>query len=266
MTANIILTYRGDQSGSRYANLLAVLSFLAETPEWPVIIVEQAPTPTLSEPLPHPKCSIVFAYNPGPFNKAWGLNVGARRSNANVLLFTDADLLIPGMLPRTVEHCLRHTQVVKPYRQVLDLTAEATERLLAGDSDALHQMGSVASSRQSSGETAPLCGGAFAIRRAAFMQLGGWDERFKGWGGEDDALSYKIQRARLSTLEFDDTVALHLFHPRSDDRAADSVNYATNLVLLERYHRYDQPQFERLQEVQAQAMGRNEKYRPWSQT
>lgn len=265
MTANIILTYRGDQSGRRYANLLAVLSFLAETPQWAVIIVEQGSVPQLTGPLPHPNCSLVFAYNPGPFNKAWGLNVGARRSNARVLLFSDADLLIPGMLPRTVEHCLQHTQVVKPYRQVLDLSPEATERLLAGDSSALQQTTNIASHRQALGETAPLCGGAFAIRRAAFLKLGGWDERFTGWGAEDDAFSYKVQRARLSTLEFDDAVALHLFHPRSEDRAADSATYASNLALLDRYHRYDQPQLERLQEVQSQAMGRNEKYRPRSQ-
>ncbi len=265
MTANIILTYRGDQSGSRYANLLAVLSFLAETPQWPVTVVEQGSFPQLSQPLPHPKCSLVFAYNPGPFNKGWGLNVGARRSNASVLLFTDADLLIPGMLPRTVEHCMRHTQVVKPYRQVLDLSPEATGRLLAGNSDTLQNMAGIASNRQSLGESPPLCGGAFAIRRSAFMKLGGWDERFRGWGAEDDAFSYKIQRARLSTLEFDDAVALHLFHPRSEDRTSDSANYASNLSLLERYHQYDQPQLERLQEVQVQAMGHSEKYRPWSQ-
>ncbi|WP_028603911.1 glycosyltransferase family 2 protein [Ottowia thiooxydans] len=264
MSANIILTYRGDPSGVRHANLLTVLAFLAETPEWPVLIVEQDGLPSLGGPLPHPNCAVLFAYNAGSFNKAWGLNIGVRRSNAPVIVFTDADLLIPDMLPRSVEHCLRNTQMVKPYRQVLDLSPETTAHLRAGDQTALQRMPGTASTRQMQGETAPLCGGAFAIRRDAFLKLGGWDERFVGWGGEDDAFSYKVQRARLATLEFDDAIALHLHHPRSRDRETHAAQYASNLALLERYHRYDQPQLERLQEVQSQIMGRSEKYRPQS--
>ncbi|MET4575802.1 glycosyltransferase family 2 protein [Ottowia thiooxydans] len=264
MSANIILTYRGEPSGIRHANLLAVVTFLAETPEWPVVIVEQDGLPSLTTPLPHPNCSVIFAYNAGAFNKAWGLNVGARHCNGTVIVFTDADLLIPGMLPRSVEHCLRNTQMVKPYRQVLDLSPETTALLRAGDSTALQQMPATASTRQMQGESAPLCGGAFAIRRDAFLKLGGWDERFVGWGGEDDAFSYKVQRARLSTLEFDDAAALHLHHPRSRDRETNAAQYASNLALLKRYYHYDQSQLERLQEVQSQVIGRTEKYRPRS--
>ena len=220
--------------------------------------------PQLAGPLPHPRCSVVFAYNPGHFNKGWGLNVGARHANSAVLVFTDADLLVPLMLPRAVEHCLKHVQLVKPYRQVLDLSPEATAHLRAGNSHALQDMASIANNRQALGEVAPLCGGAFAIRTDAFLKLGGWDERFVGWGAEDDAFSYKVQRARLSALEFDDVAALHLHHPRSDDREKNAAQYASNLALLERYRRYDQPNLERLQEVQAQIMGRAQKYRPGS--
>ena len=262
--AAIILTYRGEPTGHRHANLLTVLAFLAKTPEWPVIVVEQDIVPQLTEPLPHPRCSVLFAYNPGPFNKAWGFNVGARRFGGPVLVFTDADLIVPELLPRAVTHCMNSVQVVKPYRQVLDLSPEATQHLRAGDAKALEQTLHQAKSRTAQGEFAPLCGGAFAIRQKTFFALGGWDERFVGWGGEDDAFSFKVQRARLSTLEFDDVAALHLYHPRSQDSEANPAQYASNLALLERYRRYDQPQLERLQEVQSQIMGRSEKYRPWS--
>ena len=266
MSANIILTYRGDPSGVRHANLLVVLAFLAETPQWPVVIVEQDSLPSLNGQLPHPHCSVIFAYNPGPFNKAWGLNVGVRHCSSQVIVFTDADLLIPGMLPRSVDHCMRNTHVVKPYRQVLDLSPETTAHLHAGDAAALQDMPATATTRQMQGEVAPLCGGAFAIRRQTFLRLGGWDERFVGWGGEDDAFSYKVQRARLPTLEFDDAAALHLHHPRSNDRQTNATQYQSNLALLERYRRYDQAQLERLQEVQIQVMGRTEKYSPGSGT
>ena len=50
-----------------------------------MIVVEQDAYPRLAPPLAHPGARVVFAYNAGPFNKAWALNVGARVAAGDVL-------------------------------------------------------------------------------------------------------------------------------------------------------------------------------------
>ena len=82
MDAACIVTYRGAPGSDRRANLDAVLAWLARSPDLGTIVVEQDTHPRLAPPLPHPGARVVFAYNAGPFNRAWGLNVGARMSAA----------------------------------------------------------------------------------------------------------------------------------------------------------------------------------------
>ena len=264
MSATIIITYRANESGERHANLLAVLRWLAEMPQLALIVVEQDSVPRLTQALPYPSCQIVFAYNPGPFNKSWGLNLGARLARTPVLVFTDADLLVPGdSLLDSVAHCTGHHHMAKPYRRLLDLSPEATEQVQkAGVESLTGALDMTASTREAKGEFAPLCGGSFAIRTDSFYALGGWDERFVGWGGEDDAMSHKVQRARLPVLELDEVAALHLWHPRAVDSAAGHGHYESNRALLARYRHYSEAERLRLAEVQVQVMGRRDKYQP----
>ena len=94
------------------------------------------------------------------------------------------------------------------------------------------------------------------------MQLGGWDERFIGWGGEDDALTYKVQRKRISTLELDEVPALHLWHPRPQAQTLGQPHYAANKAPLAGYRALPEASFDRMLEVQRQLLGHREKYRP----
>jgi glycosyltransferase involved in cell wall biosynthesis len=264
MTATIILTYREGNTPERRANLMATLQWLAATPEFETIVVEQDTLPRLKGPLPHPRCKILYAYNPGPFNKSWGLNVGARVADSPVLVFGDADLIVPGMLAKSVQHCLGGATLVKPYRRLVDLYADES-RLVRNQPLAppQHSDPAKAADRKAQGEHLVLCGGMFALRRDAFWFLGGWDERFVGWGGEDDAFTYKLQRARVPTFEFDEVPALHLWHPRAaPGLEGQHEHYANNCALVERYRRYTDAELLRLAEVQSQIVGYREKYRP----
>lgn len=263
MDATVILTYRGDATGDRHANLLAVLGWLAKTPDHEVIVVEQDTLPSLGHELPHPRCRTVFAYNPGPFNKAWGFNIGARMAKSGVLVFNDADVIIDGGLGRSIALCRNSYHVVKPYRRLIDLTADETTQVRAGHHDFIPERTSDAlPNRAGISEVIVICGGLFLIRKDAFAFLGGWDERFRGWGGEDDALTYRLQRARLSTVELDERPALHLWHPRSPDTTSGQPFYASNCDLLASYRGYSNEVISRLSEIQLQTMGNTEKYRP----
>lgn len=261
--ATIILTYRESGSPDRRANLLASLAWLARMPAFDVVVVEQDAFPRLTGGLPHPGCKVLFAYNPGPFNKAWGYNVGARAAASPVLIFADADVIVDGVLAGAVVLCRQNFQVVKPYRRLVDLTPAETALVREGSHDLVPaRRADALPNREGSAEVIVLCGGLFLIRVDAFAQLGGWDERFRGWGGEDDALTYRIQRARLSTVELDERPALHLWHPRPVAATSGQPHYRSNCELLARYRRYSDGDLLRLAEVQRQAMGYREKYRP----
>ncbi len=260
MEATVILTYREGDTPDRHANLLAVLASLACTPAYEVVIVEQDAFTRLTGALPHQRVRVVFAYNPGPFNKSWGLNIGARGATAPLLVFTDADLIVDGILARSVAYRHSGFQLLKPYRRLIDLTPEETAEVRGGRFDWIPERAADApANRESVAEVIVLCGGLFLMRADVFANLGGWDERFLGWGGEDDAFSYKVQRMRLSTLELDERPALHLWHPRA---MIDPALYRDNRELLLRYRAYDETELQRLIEVQRQLMGYREKYRP----
>ena len=261
--ASYIITWRENSDSDRRANLLTVLAWLARVSELEVIVVEQDAIPRIQEALPDAGCKWIFAYNPGPFNKSWGFNVGVRYCSTPILGFGDADLIVDGVLAQCIAYCARGIQTLKPYRRLIDLTPEETA-IVRGGNYGFQPSRSEASApnREPRGEFVVFGGGLFFMRTDAFRQVGGWDERFVGWGGEDDAMTYKIERSRLSAVELDEHPAIHLWHRRSPEATSGQPAYADNCALLAAYRHYTDPQLRRLADVQLQMCGRREKYRP----
>ena len=257
-----ILTWRDGADSSRRDNLFAVLTELARHPQFEPILVEQDAAPRLDGGLPHPACRHVFAYNPGPFNKSWGLNVGFRQCMHAWMAFADADIVLGAALTATLEHLEKGYWAIKPYRRLIDLDASESVRVRGGDFDFVPDRGGATPNREGVGERIVFAGGAFLIARTAFARLGGWDERFRGWGGEDDAFSYRLERARAPAIELDIRPAVHLAHPRPRAATFEQPHYAANCALLESYRHLEDPQLERLSEIQSQLIGNRDKYRP----
>ena len=255
MNTTILMTYR-ESNPERHKNLMTTVRWLAqEAPEVRLLIVEQDTHSRLSGTLPHPNYQNFFAYNPHGFNRSWGFNVGARMAQTQVMVFTDADLIVPGQLCPMIDACEHQCPIAKPYENVRDLSE--------AESEALHQgrWNDVPAGRPDAlREKLMIPGGMFAIRSDAFFHVGGWDERFVGWGGEDNALAIKLERARVPMSVLSGT-ALHLYHPRSDAQF-DQKLYQNNLALLERLVHCSEASMARMIEVQRQIIGFADKYRP----
>jgi glycosyltransferase involved in cell wall biosynthesis len=259
MSASLIVTYRRGAGDARLRNLRAVIARCARTPAHEVVLVEQDRLPT-GDALPaHARLTRRFAFNPGAFNKGWGYNVGARAASGDVLAFCDADVLIGESLDTAIDACRRGTAVAKPYVRLIDLDADESAALCEGRLEPA-AIDVARPGREAIGERIVLCGGVFVMRRDAFARLGGFDERFVGWGGEDDAMTHKVERARLGCVEFDREVALHLWHPRPREATSGAPHYARNIALLAEYARYDDTCLARLCEVQWQLAGNARKY------
>lgn len=257
------MTWRHGGDNARLDNLHAVLAWLSRYPMFTPIVVEQDDAPRLTDPLPHPNAVHVFAYNPGPFNKSWGFNVGFRLSVLPWLAFADADLVLGDALPETLDYLAQGYSAVKPYRRLIDLDEAESARVRGGDFDWIAPRdGNASPNREGIGEYTVFAGGTFLISRPAFAAVGAWDERFRGWGGEDDTMSYKMERLRLPAVELDRRPALHLFHQRPASATTRQPHYASNQSLLAEYRQLEDAQLVRLAEVQMQIAGYREKYRP----
>ncbi len=57
---------------------------------------------------------------------------------------------------------------------------------------------------------------AFAIRRSHFMELGGFDEAFTGYGGEDTDLGFRAEAAGIPLMFLGGEGAVHQHHPIYD--------------------------------------------------
>jgi hypothetical protein len=256
-----IITYRAADDPARRANLEAVLAWLKLQPLAEVIVVEQDAAPTLADLASFPGLRSLFAYNPGPFNKSWGFNVGVRASKGSLLAFGDADVFSRA-LPAAVAAARSGSSVVRAFSRLVDLD-EAQSDMLRADLSCLGDpsFGATAPDRTQSDEFPPLCGGLVLFQRQVLALLGGWDERFLGWGGEDDAMDIKVERAGLRGVMLKESPGFHLAHRRAR-RPGEDPGHRNNLALLRQLRAMPDEALRRMCEVTLQLAGNPEMHRP----
>lgn len=207
-----IVPYRAGEDGSRRRNAQIVLGWLADGGV-PTILVEHSDAPDLDLRLPAATARLHLPANGAPFSKAIACNAGFREAGAPVIAFVDADTLtaMPALLA-CVGAVRDEYDAIRPFGRLVELDEQSTLALAEG--------AALPEARRSDdddrgGEQIPLCGGIVIVRAEAYRRVGGMDESFQGWGGEDDALSAALTRSRAKRAILDSMVAFHLNHPRS---------------------------------------------------
>lgn len=137
------------------------------------------------------------------YRRGRNFNVGAREAKGEVVVLHDGDILIP--CDYSAEVCARvegGSEIIDLKRYLFYLTNLHTERLLQG------RTGLTTSPPESVVHNAP--GGTIAVRRSTFEAIGGFDEQFEGWGGEDVEF---LERAATRQLDrFASLPFVHLWH------------------------------------------------------
>ena len=136
-------------------------------------------------------------------------NTGARAAgNWDSALFADADLaLIDPESARAAIDLAKEGCYVAPYDDLITLRKRDTEIVLDGES----KIEWARAHRRYWGSWV----GAFAIGRALFDEIGGFDERFAPYLGQDAAIIHAA--ATLGRLERIPGHAVHLWHRRGGD-------------------------------------------------
>jgi glycosyltransferase involved in cell wall biosynthesis len=188
------------------------------------------------------------------FQAARSRNDGVRHSTAPHLLFVDGDCLLPpdhvevhlrawrpgavtcGYCARLSEPASRQINLAAIERGDLARYADASElRKLA----AMHRKAWWYSLLGHATKPA-LRSTDFSIARADFQRVNGFDEQFRGWGGEDDDLGRRLRAAGMRQVSIlDKTRVYHLWHPPDPSKTAEwrdgaNINYLQRPLRLTR--------------------------------
>jgi hypothetical protein len=170
-----VIPFRGEE---RLPLLSATVASLRAQSDVAVecVVVEQDSRATATT---MPDVRHVHLEDSGPWRKASALNVGVAHARAPVVICHDADILVPRGYAREVLRVLADGFDVAQIGRLLFYVDEAiTSRILR--------------ERTLTGRETPARvkqnwpGGSIAIRRDTYWDIGGFDDQFVGWGGEDN--------------------------------------------------------------------------------
>lgn len=149
-----------------------------------------------------------------PFNRAAARNAAFQAATGDTLLIADADTVFHrAFVEAGIQMLWRDPRSwVLPYdkKGYYNLTEEYTDRLLAGSAtrvyppreevEYVHELESWA--------------GLLIVPREAFELVGGYDDRFIGYGYEDNAFSMAMSTLWGPLCRLDNAYTLHMWHPQ----------------------------------------------------
>jgi N-terminal domain of galactosyltransferase len=203
----------------RLRNLLACLLALRDQSSprarYQVVVVETDAEARWGEVIAQRADHYLFAAKPGPFNKAWTVNVGVRHTpgRPEAICILDADVLVDReFVERNAARFRRPgTGGHLTYRNMLSLDEPATSHAIRERVERHQPTADPDFFRGFMLRRPPGC--CVWVRAAAYDRIGGMDERYEGWGGEDYDFLHRLD---LETpLDNYDDWLLHMHHPPS---------------------------------------------------
>ncbi|WP_182864982.1 glycosyltransferase family 2 protein [Stieleria mannarensis] len=182
--------------------------------ELEIIVVEQSDHADLEDQLP-PDIRYLHRPNPVPdrgFNKSLALNQAADHARGAVLFIHDGDYVVPREYVKEGIRILNQKNGCRPARWLFYLEQDATQRAIAENQLMFPGIEKIVQNNPT----------PIAIRSDAYRRIGGHDESYFGWGGED--LEF-LSRMRTGGRENGGTLpVVHLWHPPAPKKASGDRN------------------------------------------
>ncbi|UKD51073.1 galactosyltransferase-related protein [Amycolatopsis sp. FU40] len=222
----IIIPFRDSENSGRLRNLLALLLALQDQSmprhRYATTVVEADEIPRWKPALTPFVDHYLFACKSGKFNKSWTVNTGVVNTEVKpkFLCILDADMLPDRHF--LARNAARLSQVDNsahlPYHRggLLSLDAPASNASIKERCFRAEPEVDLSLLRGHVLLAAP--GGSVWTHTSLFHRIGGFDERYEGWGGEDDDFVDRLTEA--GTFRRFSDYTMHLHHSRPQMRAA----------------------------------------------
>jgi hypothetical protein len=166
-------------------------------------------------------------------NKSKAVNSAAKKATRDIFVIADADVVYDPNLIVEAIRLLKKGAWVVPFTEVYNIEKQGTERLLNKEPKWPINVKSEECTK-SNWVYDGFAGKLFVISRENFDAVDGFDERFIGWGGEDDAFSHAVRTICGKIMNVQGKI-FHLWHPSSNYQT--NPNGIANGNLLNRYER-----------------------------
>jgi len=218
----------GHRGMARLQHLLATLRSIAGQQAAAVecVVVEQD---VVSQLGPHLPAWVRLVHTPPPsadlpYCRSWAFNVGAQHARSDLLVLHDNDMLVPQDYAAWIlQRIAQGYRVVNPKRFIFYLSQEHSQAFFAGQAGLLAQPPEVIVQNLEGG-------GSVAISREAFARIGGMDESFIGWGGEDNEFWERAQTLRV--WPWAGLPLVHLWHAAQPGKRDAAYQTATHYRVL----------------------------------
>jgi GT2 family glycosyltransferase len=152
-------------------------------------------------PLPRPNL---------PYCRSWALNVGAKEAKGKLLVLHDNDFLVSrSYASELMKESARGSEVINLKRFIFYLSEKHTERMLRENKLYFDEPPERIVQNLEAG-------GSVAISRDAYFAIGGFDESFVGWGGEDNEFWDRAQTRKVCPFGY--LPLIHLWHSSQPDK------------------------------------------------
>jgi hypothetical protein len=170
-----------------------------------IVVVEQSWTREFETIVPaHVRYIHQQAIDPRmPYNRSWALNAGVLAARAPVVILHDADMVVPMDFARAVHASLGLGLDALRLPRFLFYLDEATSASVQSERrfPAEPWVDNVVANNRT----------PVAVRKEAYLAIGGHDEAFFGWGAEDDEFMDRLRTLRIGEGAF--LPIVHLWHP-----------------------------------------------------
>lgn len=153
------------------------------------------------------------------FSRASAINNGVIRCKYDALVIADADVLIREETLMRGLNALDNVPFVIPWGRCIDISRRDSFSIINGkriDYDKyLKHPASVRDIRPGKAYKGfdKCAGGLQVVNKSFFMDIGGYESRFQGWGYEDTHFCFKVKKAVGDYPIFEDDFIFHLWHP-----------------------------------------------------
>ena len=198
----------GHKGISRLPNLLSVLKTIAAQQDvaYECIVVEQSEHPEIQQHIPE---WVTYIHTPPkypnmPYSRSYAFNAGARIAKGKLLILHDNDILVPyNYAVQLVEKHNQGYEIINLKRYIFYMNKEISDEITSCSKINTNNAPEVIIQNLEAG-------GSLAVNKEAYFNIGGFDEAFIGWGGEDCEF---WERAQIcSVWPFTYLPLVHLWH------------------------------------------------------